>query len=185
MMVDRPTGSRRQAAILALGLMVAFSAAAAAQVRAPEPTPDSTTETFGDWTVVCAAPRPGSSERVCEVGITMSLRGQAAPIARIAFGRQANDKPMRIVALVPPNVSIGPGVTISPEPGKPGMALVYKTCVPRGCVADADLGKDQVQSLRNRPKPGQIAFMDATGKPMTLELPFKGLDEALDALAKR
>ncbi len=174
-----------QAPILAFGLGLATATVGAAQVRAPEPTPDATTETFGDWTVVCTSPPAATSERLCEVGITMSLRGQTAPVARIAFGRQAKDKPMRIVALVPPNVSIAPGVTISPDPGKPGTMLVYKTCLPGGCVADADLAKDSIASFRNRPKPGQIAFNDASGKPVTLELSFKGLDQALDALAKR
>jgi invasion protein IalB len=171
--------------ILAGGLVLALPLAAPAQVRAPEPTPDSTTETFGDWTVVCTAPRAGASERSCEVGITISLRGQTAPVARIAFGRQAKDKPMRIVALVPPNVTIAPGVTIVPETGKPGVALVYKTCLAGGCVADAELGKDYPQTFRNHAKPGQIAFNDASGKPVSLELSFKGLDQALDALVKR
>ncbi len=171
--------------ILVGGLVLALPIAATAQVRAPEPTPDSTTETFGDWTIVCTAPRAGASERVCEVGITISLRGQTAPVARIAFGRQAKDKPMRIVVLVPPNVTIAPGVTIVPEPGKPGVALAYKTCLAGGCVADAELGKDYPQTFRNHAKPGQIAFNDASGKPVNLELSFKGLDQALDALVKR
>jgi len=179
------TAMLRPASILASVVVLAAATTGMAQVRAPEPAPDATTETFGDWTVVCMAPQTGTSERLCEVGITMSLRGQTAPVARIAFGRQAKDKPMRIVALVPPNVMIVPGVMISPELGKPGVALGYKTCVPGGCVADADLGKDQIQNFRNRPKPGQIAFNDAAGKPVTLELSFKGLDQALDALAKR
>lgn len=175
----------RWASLLAAGLVLASAGVTTAQVRAPDPAPDTTTETFGDWTVVCTSHVAGGTEKVCEVGITIALRGQTAPVARIAFGRQAKDKPMRIVALVPPNVSVAPGVTIAPEAGKPGLGLAYKSCLPGGCIADADLGKDQVQSFRNRPKPGQIAFNDASGKPVTLELSFKGLDQALEALGKR
>lgn len=167
-----------------MGMILASTSGGLAQVHAPESVPDSTTETFGDWTVACG-PAPGTSERICEVGITISLRGQNTPITRIAFGRQAKDKPMRIVALVPPNVSIAPGVNIAPETGKATFTLPYKTCMPGGCLAEMDLGKDQLQAFRNRSKPGQIAFNDPTGKAVALELSFKGLDQALDALSKR
>jgi invasion protein IalB len=174
----------RRGLIAVMGPVLVVAGSTLAQAQTAQATPDSTTETFGDWTVACGTPA-GTGERVCEVGITIALRGQSAPIARIAFGRQAKDKPMRIVALVPPNVVIAPGVTISPEPGKTSLTLAYRSCMPGGCLAEIDLGKDQIQTFRNRSKPGQIAFNDAAGKPINLELSFKGLDQALDALSKR
>ena len=45
--------------------------------------PDRTTETFGDWSIVCAA-SGGAGERSCEVDTSIVLRDQSAPFARFA-----------------------------------------------------------------------------------------------------
>lgn len=170
--------------IVAMGLVFISATAGLAEVRAPAASPDSTTETFGDWTLACSTV-PSTKERACEVGITIAVRGQTAPVARIAIGRQIKDKPMRMVALVPANVSIAPGVAIAIDAGKVALSLPFKSCMPGGCFAETNLGKDEIQTLRLRTNPGQILFSDPSGKPVALDLPFKGLDQALDALAKR
>lgn len=55
-------------------------------VASPVAAPDRTTETFGDWSIVCAA-SGGGGERSCEVNTSVVLRGQSAPFARIAVVR--------------------------------------------------------------------------------------------------
>ncbi len=172
------------------------STAIQAQTRSPEPkpgeaqkaqpgTPDTTSETFGDWAVVCGSPPGGAGERLCEVDATLTVRGQPGPVAKIAFARQSKDKPTRIVALVPVNVSFRKGVRIDFEPGKSGVDLAFKSCVPAACIAEAELTREQLQTFRAPPQSGQISFEDAAGKPASLQFSYKGLDQALDSFFKR
>jgi len=167
----------RTALIATAAVLILFSHAAHTEVRAPEPAPgdlrqkpaeapkaagpDSTTETFGDWSLICAAPASGGGDRPCEVNTTLTIRGQSAPFARIAFARPAKDKPARIIALVPVNVSTAPGVKIESDPGKAGIDLPFKSCVPAGCVAEAELTRDQLQGFRAQTSTaGQITLVD-------------------------
>ena len=157
-----------------------------AEVQKATPSgPDTTTEFFGDWSIICGAPAAGSNERSCEVDTTLTVRGQTAPIARIAFVRQAKDKPTRIVALVPVNVTIASGVKIESDPGKSGVNLTFKSCVPAACIADGDTSKEQVQGFRTQSKAGQITFADASGKTASLQFSLHGLDQALNSFFKR
>ena len=191
-------------ALIATGaVLMLFSNAAHAEVRALESAPgdvkqkpaeapkaapagpDSTTETFGDWSIVCAAPAAGASDRSCEVDTTLTIRGQSAPFARIAFVRPGKDKPARIIALVPVNVSTASGVKIESDPGKSEINLPFKSCVPAACVAEAELTKDQLQGFRGQTKAGQITLIDASGKSAALQFSLHGLDQALDAFFKQ
>lgn len=147
--------------------------------------PDTTTDTYGDWAVICAAPPSGSSERSCEVDTTLTIRGQTAPFARIAILRQAKDKPVRIIALVPVNVSIASGIKIESDPGKSEINLLFKSCVPTACVAEAELSKDALQAFRAQTRDGQLTIIDASGKPAKLQFSLRGLDQALEAYFKR
>lgn len=189
--------------VAAAAIQLIFSLAAWAEVRSPEALPggakqkpaeaqtatpagpDTTTETFGDWSIICAAPPAGSSDRTCEVDTTLTIRGQTAPVARIAFLRPAKDKPSRIVALVPVNVSIASGVKIESDPGKAGIALPFKSCVPAACVAEGELTKEQLQGFRAQKGAGQLTFADSSGKQAALQLSLRGLDQALEAFFKR
>lgn len=143
--------------------------------------PDSTTETFGDWSIVCSA-QGGSAERACEVDTSVLLRGQSAPFARIAVVRPSKDKPAQIVALVPVNVSLGSPIRITGESGKLDLDLSFRSCVPGGCLADVELSKDQSQVLAGPAKAsGQLILVDASGKTATLPISLRGLDQALGA----
>ena len=193
----------RTALIATAAVLALLSNAAQAQVRALESAPgdlrqkpaeapktastgpDSTTETFGDWSIICAAPSAGASDRTCEVDSTLTVRGQSAPFARIAFTRAAKDKPAHIIALVPVNVSTASGVKIEADPGKSEVNLPFKSCVPAACVAEAELTKDQLQDFRGASKAGQITLVDAAGKSAALQFSLRGLDQALDAFFKQ
>ncbi len=153
--------------------------------KTPPGTPDATSETFGDWAVVCGTPPGGSSERLCEVDATLTVRGQPGPVAKIAFARPAKDKPTQLLALVPVNVSFRRGVRIDIEPGKSGVDLPFKSCVPAACIAGIELSKDQLQAFRSPQQAGQISFDDAAGKPASLQFSYKGLDQALNSFFKR
>jgi invasion protein IalB len=158
---------------------------APAPLLAPAAGPDSTSETFGDWSIVCSR-QAGATDRVCEVNTAVLLRGQAAPFARVAVVRSAKDKPARMMALVPVNVSVGSPVKIGGDAGKLDVSLPFRSCVPAACVAEVELTKEQAQLLSAPAKaPAQIAVMDAAGRTATLQFSLRGLDQALDAYFKR
>ncbi|MEJ0093477.1 MAG: invasion associated locus B family protein [Methylocella sp.] len=193
----------RKTQIIAFGAYLLSCGAGLAQAHAPAAPAapsagaEGTSETFGDWFLHCGVSPTGSGEQACEVTTTIKLQGDA-PVARIAFGRAiqpkgqakgkepAKDKPpMRLVVLVPVNVLIAPGVDIAPDAAKPHLTLPFKSCIPAACFAEMELDDDQMQTFRNHSQPGQLAFTDPAGSPKPLEISFKGLDQALDALAKR
>jgi invasion protein IalB len=159
-------------------------AAKPAPAEAVKPTsggPDSTTETFGDWSIVCS-----TSAGACEVNTMVVLRGQSAPFARIAATRPAKDKKARLMALVPVNVSIASPVKISGESGKAEFSLPLKSCVPAGCLAEAEVSKEQLQAFGAPGKTsGQLSLVDAAGKAATVQFSLRGLDQALEAYFRR
>jgi invasion protein IalB len=148
----------------------------------PAAGPDRTTETFGDWSVVCAA-ASGTGERSCEVDTSIVLSGQSAPFARIAISRPAKDKPARLVALVPVNIATAPPLKISADAGKGELTLPFQSCVPGGCVAETDVTKDQLQALGKTQ--GQLTLVDASRKSASVQFSLRGLDQALEAYFKR
>lgn len=149
--------------------------------------PDSTSETFGDWVVVCGTPAAEPGERMCEVDTNVMIRGQTAPSARIAIGHIGKEKSMQVVTLVPVNVSIPQGVSLTFEIGKPGLTLPFKSCAAGACLADSDLSKEQLGGFRaaaGRGTTGQISFPDLTGKPIPFEFSLKGFEQAIDSWQK-
>jgi invasion protein IalB len=182
-----------------LGLALAFALALAsgpaaaqdsadAKKKAPEPAassgPDATTATFGDWSIICA-PRGDSPDRNCQINSAVMLRNQTAPFARIGIVRGGKDKPYRLIALIPVNVTTQAPVKIAVDSGKSEVILPLRSCVPGGCLADAELGKDLLQTLRTPAKaPGQLTVVDAAGKAASVSFSLRGLDAALDAYLK-
>jgi invasion protein IalB len=146
-------------------------------LAAPAVAPDRTTETFGDWSIVCAA------ERSCEVDTSIVLRGQSAPFARIAIARPAKNKPTQLVVLVPVNVTTTSPVKISADAGKDELDLPFRSCAPGGCVAQTDVTKEQLRALGTTQ--GRLALVEASGKSASVEFSLRGLDQALEAYFRR
>jgi invasion protein IalB len=148
----------------------------------PAAGPDRTTETFGDWSLVCAA-ASGTGERSCEVDTSIVLSGKSAPFARIAISRPAKDKPAQLIALVPVNIATASPVKVSGDAGKGELTLPLRSCVPGGCVAGTEVTKDQLQALGKTE--GQLTLVDASGKSASVQFSLRGLDQALEAYFKR
>jgi invasion protein IalB len=144
--------------------------------------PDRTTETFGDWSIVCAA-SGGGRERSCEVDTSIILRGQSAPFAQIAVVRPAKDKPVQLIALVPVNIATMSPVKISADAGKNELSLPFRSCVPAGCVAQTEVTKEQLQALGKTQ--GQLTVVDASGKSALVQFSLRGFDQALEAYFRR
>lgn len=173
----RPAATQPKAAVAATA-----AKPSASTVKPVLATPQSTTETYGDWILICSSTPAG---QICEVDTTLSLRGQAEAVARIAFGQPAKGKPLRLVVQTPANILIPPGVKLDIEPDKKSVSLAYRSCAPGGCFAESDLSPEQDQFFRGRSDPGQLVFTSASGQVIALPVSFRGLEPALDALGHK
>lgn len=183
-------------ALLGIG-MAALAGPAAAQPAASKPAgppaaaavspePSSTTASFGDWTLRCQrVADAGKTVRICEVAQVLQAQGQQAPIAQVALGRLANGEPVRVTAVMPVSVSFPSSVqiTMGEKDAKP-VELPWRRCLPTGCFAETAPGDDVLKQWRKASEPGRILFRDAAGRDLALPLSARGLDQALDALAK-
>jgi invasion protein IalB len=148
----------------------------------PAAAPDRTTETFGDWSIICAA-SGGAGERSCEVDTSIVLRGQSAPFARIAVVRPAKDNPLQLIAVVPVNITTASPAKISGDAGKSELTLPFRSCVSGGCVAGTEVSKEQLQTLGRTQ--GELTLVDASGKPASVQFSLHGFDVALEAYFRR
>ncbi|MCJ2042939.1 invasion associated locus B family protein [Methylobacterium sp. J-059] len=65
-----------------------------------------------------------------------------------------------------------------------GFELASRRCLPSGCVAGASVREDALRRSRGTNCSGRITFKNATGQEVAIPLSFRGLAQALDALAK-
>ena len=170
----------------ALALLGLSTHAASPPPPAPPPvsaTPQTTTASFGDWTVRCVSV---GAKRQCEASLSLAVvqQGRQIPIAQIAFGH-SNDarRTLLITALLPVNVSFDKPARIGPDETHL-TTLVYRRCVPAGCLASAAPEAALVALARTAQKPGRLVFADASERLAVLPVSFRGLAQALDALAK-
>ncbi|ACK52204.1 putative invasion protein B [Methylocella silvestris BL2] len=162
----------------------------------------------GEWAceVIASVVPPGQAEPIAQVAFGRKIQAPDArkdkPAASKAGDKdkQTADKPAekpaskdekpaetttRLVILVPVNVTIAPGLEVLADPAQPALKIPLKTCIQAACFSEIELNNDQLQLFRNRSQPAQITFTDPRGNPVKIALSLKGLDQALDALAKR
>jgi invasion protein IalB len=172
------------------------SAAAIAQSRPPVATPPAasaeprqTTAVFGDWTLRCLRiAEADKDKRACEVTQTLQTQnqqGQNTTFATLAVGRLEPGKPLRLIALMPSNVSFPSSVQIfADEKDAQPVELVWRRCIPGTCVADVELSQSVLTKLRARTEGGKMNFRDSTGREISTSISLNGFAPALDALAK-
>jgi invasion protein IalB len=164
------------------------SAKEAAKPATPAPVPSAperTTASFGDWVLRCEGTTITPAHRVCEVAQAMTVQGQAAPIAQVAVGRQAPNDPKRLTIVLPTNIALAakPQVAIA-KAGATPIELTWQRCAPGGCFASAPISDEALNTLGAQTEPGKLAFKDAADRDIALPLSFRGLTQALAALAK-
>ncbi|GEP12649.1 invasion associated locus B family protein [Methylobacterium gnaphalii] len=187
------------AALLAAGLTGPVGAqpnrpaTPAAPQAAPQPVPKpvpaepgATAATFGDWVLRCQ--RGGTAEkpvRLCDVGQTMQVQGQNQPIAQIAIGRAAAGEPLQVTVVLPANVAFPSTVRLlAEEKDTNGVELPWRRCLPGACIADAPVKEEALKHWRTASEPGRIVFKNAGDQEVAIPLSWRGLAQALDALAK-
>lgn len=149
-------------------------------------TPERTTASFGEWVLRCEN-LAARAKRVCEAAHMIVVKGQTAPIAQVAIGRPA-PKPNegeRLTIVVPPNITIGvsPQIAIA-KAGAAPIELTWQRCLPGACFASVAVSSAVIGKLAAQTEPGRIVFKNAAENKIVLPLSFRGLSQALAALAK-
>ena len=159
---------------------VTAQAQAAAPKPAPVPSePGATTASYGDWVLRCQQGTGERPVRICEAAQTIQVQGQAAPIAQVAVGRAGPGEPLQATVVLPSNVGFPGGVK-----NAAGFDLPWRRCLPGGCVADAPARDDVLKRWRGASEPGRIVYRNAAAQDVSIPLSFRGLAQALDALAR-
>lgn len=159
--------------------------AAPAPVAVPS-EPQSTMASFGDWALRCVRQGEGAqATRTCEVTQNIQVQGQQGPLAQIAFGRVQRTDPLRLTAVLPANVSFPSVVRVMlDEKDTQPFDLAWARCVPGACVAYGEPAQAVIQRFRARTEPARLIFKDSSGRDIAVPLSFRGLSQALDAMAK-
>ena len=183
--------NRLTAAALFAALLFPVVASAVEQKPAEPPVssqPRVTTASYGDWLLRCQ--RVGETEkavRICEVVLTIQAgaQQQQAPVAELAFGRLSKADPYRVTAHLPTNIALPSVVKFAFGDKDPReQDLAWRSCAPVGCFADGAFSDLQWRTLHGLTEPGSLEFTDAVGRPVKLPVSFRGLAQAMDALAK-
>jgi invasion protein IalB len=158
----------------------------------PEPArpvdvePNSTLASFGDWTLRCQRLGNGAEiQRVCEVAQQIRAQDQQNPVAELAIGRLKKVDPLHLTVVLPVNVTFSspPSFTADGKVPDP-LDLGWRKCLPGGCIADAVLKEDMLRRWKTQTSTGHIPWTDAAGRDLTIDLSFRGLTQALDALSR-
>lgn len=144
--------------------------------------PDNTTATYGDWILRC---QQSVAARVCEIVQTLEQQGQRGPIALVAIGRPVKSEPIKLVIQVPPNLALGDKASVRVVVAEKDEALaVFQRCLPGGCFAEATLSDDVFKRWRGFSEAGQMRYLDAGKREVTLPLSFRGFPAAAEALQR-
>lgn len=158
-----------------------------ANANAPAPvvaTPERTAASFGDWVLRCEA-AVAPVKRICEVAQIIAPQGQTTPIAQVALGKVTANESSRLTVMLSPNIAISakPQISVAKSGGM-SVELSWQSCTPGGCFATGAITDDTIRIFSTQTEPGRVLFKDATGRDVALPLSFRGLTQALAALAK-
>lgn len=161
-------------------------------VAAPKPPvsdiPESTTATYGDWTLRCIAQpgrnRSGDNHPVapatsrCEIDQTIILKGQTTPVARIAIGIDPESKTQRLVAQLPEGSWLSAQPLLSVGQNSQPISLTYRRCLRGTCLADAIFTNEMISAAATATKPGLVSFQMIAGKDIRLPVSMNGFAAA-------
>lgn len=179
-------------AVLALPALVAPAKAQTTKPAAPPPPapvtsdPSVTTATYGDWTARCEQGTGDQSQRICEAVQTVQLPSQQAAVAQIAFGHASSKDPLKLVVVLPVDVWFPSTVKLAAGDKDAGsVELPWRRCLPVGCFAESASSDDASKRWRGESGQGRIVYKNGLNRDVTLPVSFRGLAQALDALAKQ
>lgn len=183
-----------------VGLQFASMAAAQQVPKAPATTaspaaaapssagtgPDTTTASFGDWTLRCDRRQDMTPpQRFCEMAYAVQKPGDATVLGQLAVGRVTHDQPLRFTAVLPVNVALKAlPKLIADGPEPVSVELAWSRCIIGACFSDAAATDEVLRRLRARTEPGRIDYRDGTDREASLPISFRGFGQALEALGR-
>ncbi|UPY35652.1 invasion associated locus B family protein [Sediminicoccus sp. KRV36] len=175
------TFQRLHPSVWSLALAAGLLAAPMVRAQPQAPATNVTSANFGDWLLRCET--RGTAPRGCE--ILQSLQDQRRqPVAQFAFGRAQRSDPMRLLVLIPANITVATPMLIQLPDRGPPITVSLRACGPRGCVAEADVSAAQLTRIRARDAQGRLEYRDALNAEVALPFSTRGFGAALDALAR-
>lgn len=156
------------------GLLVAAGCVSTASAQT---APQRTTATYGNWTVRCEM---SEGARACEMVQSITVQGQAAPLAQVAIGPKGEGD-YRIVVQLPIAVWLPADVQLFAG-DRQVLTAEYKRCFPQFCLAEAEMAEPAMQSLLGEGAAGSMTFQDAGQRTVKVPLTFDGLADAHAAL---
>jgi invasion protein IalB len=160
--------------------------APAAPAVSTQPSQQSSTATYGDWAVVCEVQAGPPAHKSCYMDQAAQLQGQT--ISRVLIPLQTKGEPVRLFVQVPVNVSFAAAVRIvadAKDSKDPGVAALFRRCVPAGCFAEVELKEDQQSRFRAATEAGKLTYRDAADREVSVPVSFKGFAQAYEALLKQ
>jgi len=144
------------------------------------------TTTHGDWVLRCKGSAASGEKKACE--IVQQLQSNNMVVAVIAFGSTSPSKPaaeMNMVVVLPNNVVVTEPVEASLDQNdKAPLKLPFRRCLPNGCFASVPPSEEVLNRWKQSNSQGRIAFTNGSNQLVALPFSFRGLGEALDAMAK-
>ena len=166
------------------------AAPAAAPKPAPAPVsndPETQTASYGDWVLRCQRLKDASGpapKRACEIVQSLTVQGQNAPIAQIAFGRMNPSDPLRMTVVAPHDISFPSAVRVAvDEKDAQPAELAWTRCLPVGCFATGTPSADHLKRWRGA-EAGRLVVKSGGGQDVAIAFSYRGLAQAMDALAK-
>ena len=106
-------------------------------------------------------------------------------MAQVAIGRAGTTDPLKLVIALPVNVWFPSTVKLMDnDKDTVGTDLAWRRCVGAGCVAENASIEDALRRWRGQTGLGRIVYKDAFDRDVVVPVSFRGLAQALDALAR-
>ncbi|NBZ86250.1 invasion associated locus B family protein [Stagnihabitans tardus] len=136
-------------------------------------TPQQTTATYDNWTVVCQGP-------ACEAVTRLNVKGQDGQLRPLLSMSFASGQSLRL------QLPLGVDLTAAPEVRTdPPTALRWKTCVAAGCLAEAVLEPATVKQMTAKLEEVVVRFValgPEAGKTIEVPVSLKGFGDAVKSL---
>jgi len=156
------------------GIVAALALWAGPGVAQQQPAPDTLSETYTDWQVVCQSTDAGT--RACEMSQQLFQQEGGRRVLRVAVQKGETADRAGLVLITPFGLSLPEGVVVR-SGGETLLEAGFTTCLPVGCIARAPVPAAALQEF----KAGEmleIAMTTMGGSPLLLSVSLAGFTAA-------
>jgi len=160
--------------IAIVGLALSFSSPVVAQ----DTEPSSLSETYDSWTVQCQAV---NEKRLCQMQQELRQANTNQRVLFTAITRSGDSDDMKGTFVAPFGLALADGFTLEAEEGQV-LTAPFKTCLPAGCLVEADLSPKVVARLAGYDKVVAVMAAADTGQAVRTDIDLKGFTAAYNRL---